>query len=99
MLSAPVQPIHWNYNNASGVGRKYRVQRPTKVVPPPLPGEGTEGGTPPVQLGVTGERCKLPHRGLGRSPRNQRFLHRKPPKNYAKTVTRLVCFDTLPLRM
>ena len=44
MLSAPVQPIHWNYNNASGIGRKYRVQRPTKVVPPASPWEGTEGG-------------------------------------------------------
>ena len=45
MLSAPVQPIHWNYNNASGVGRKYRVQRLTKVVPPP-PRGGYGGGHP-----------------------------------------------------
>ena len=32
-------------------------------------GEGTGGGTPPAQLGGLGERCKLPHRGLGWSPR------------------------------
>ena len=45
VLSAPVQPIRWNYNNASGVGRKYRVQRPTKVVSP-LPRGGYGGGHP-----------------------------------------------------
>ena len=28
-----------------------------------------EGATPPAQLGGMGERCKLPHRGLGRSKR------------------------------
>ena len=32
-------------------------------------GEGARGGTPPAQLGDLGERCKLPHRGLGWSPR------------------------------
>ena len=32
------------------------------------PGRVLEGGTPPAQLGGMGERCKLPHRGLGRSP-------------------------------
>ena len=45
------------------------------------PGRVREGGTPPVQLGGMGERCELPHRGLGRSPRSQRFLRKKtPPK-------------------
>ena len=38
------------------------------------PGRVREGGTPPAQLGGLGERCKLPQRGLGRSPRRQRFL-------------------------
>ena len=38
------------------------------------PGRGQEGGTPPTQLGGVGERCKLPHRGLGQSPRSQRVL-------------------------
>ena len=41
------------------------------------PGEGAGGGTPPAQLGGMGERCKLPHRGLGRSPRSQRVLRCK----------------------
>ena len=56
-----------------GVGRSSRRGRPGE-------GAGGEGGTPPAQLGGLGERCKLPHRGLGRSPRSQRFLRRKPPK-------------------
>ena len=44
------------------------------------PGRVREGGTPPAQLrgmeggGGGGGRWKLPHRGLGRSPRSQRFL-------------------------
>ena len=46
MLSAPVQPIHWNYNNASGVGRKYRVQRPRKVVPRDAEGQSGLPGRP-----------------------------------------------------
>ena len=29
------------------------------------PGRVREGGTPPAQLGGMGERCELPHRGLG----------------------------------
>ena len=37
-------------------------------------GEGAVGVTPPTQPGGLGERCKLPQRGLGRSPRSQRFL-------------------------
>ena len=43
---------------------------------PHRPGEGAgaEGGTPPDQPGGAGERCKLPHRGLGRSPRSHRVL-------------------------
>ena len=45
------------------------------------PGRVREGGTPPAQPGGMGERCELPHRGLGRSPRSQRFLRKKtPPK-------------------
>ena len=44
------------------------------------------GGTPPAQLGGVGERCKLPHRGLGLRPRSQRFLLRKPPQKYVKNV-------------
>ena len=49
------------------------------------PGRLREGGTPPAQLGGMGERCELPHRGLGRSPRSQRFLRLKNSKNYTKT--------------
>ena len=49
------------------------------------PGRVREGGTPPAQLGGMGERCELPHRGLGRSPRSQRFLLLKNSKNYTKT--------------
>ena len=49
------------------------------------PGRVREGGTPPAQLGGMGERCELPHRGLGRSPRSQRFLRLKHSKNYTKT--------------
>ena len=41
-------------------------------------------GTPPAQLGGMGERCKLPHRGLGLRPRSQRFLRRNPPKSTLK---------------
>ena len=53
-----------------------------EVVGGAAPGRVREGGTPPAQLGGVGERCKLPHRGLGRSPRSQRFLRRKPPQKY-----------------
>ena len=53
------------------------------------PGRVREGGTPPAQLGGVGERCKLPHQGLGRSPRSQRFLRRKPPKKYVKTALKM----------
>ena len=50
------------------------------------PGRVREGGTPPAQLGGMGERCELPHRGLGwRSPRSQRILRLKNSKNYTKT--------------
>ena len=48
-----------------------------KVVDGAAPGRVREEGT---QLGGVGERCKLPHRGLWRSPRSQRFLRRNPPK-------------------
>ena len=44
------------------------------------PGRVREGGTPPAQLGGMGEHCKLPHWGLGRSPRSQHFLHYKTPR-------------------
>ena len=49
------------------------------------PGRVREGGTPPAQLGGMGERCELPHRGLGLRPRSQRFLRLKNSKNYTKT--------------
>ena len=49
------------------------------------PGRVREGSTLPAQLGGMGERCELPHRGLGRSPRSQRFLRLKNSKNYTKT--------------
>ena len=49
------------------------------------PGRVREGGTPPAQLGGMGERCELPHRGLGLRPRSQRFLRMKNSKNYTKT--------------
>ena len=35
-------------------------------------------------LGGMRERCKRPHRGLGQSPRSQRFLHSKTPKTTQK---------------
>ena len=54
-----------------------------EVVGGAAPGRVREGGTPPAQLGGVGERCKLPHRGLGLRPRSQRFL---PPKKYVKTA-------------
>ena len=38
------------------------------------PGRVQEGGTPSAQLGGKGERRKLPHQGLGRSPRSQHFF-------------------------
>ena len=38
------------------------------------------------QLGGMGERCKLPHRGLGKSPRSQRFLRFKTFQNYVKII-------------
>ena len=47
-------------------------------------GEGAGGGTPPAQLGGLGERCKLPQRGLGRSPRSQRFFFISCSKHYIK---------------
>ena len=48
-----------------------------------------EGGTPLAQLGGMGERCKLPHWGLGRSPRSQRFLRsKKLRKRYKKATAR-----------
>ena len=55
-----------------------------EVVGGDAPGRMREGGTPPAQLGGMGERCMLPHRGLGRSPRSQRFLRRNPPKSTLK---------------
>ena len=63
-----------------GVGRSSRRAAPGRV---------REGGTPPAQLGGVGERCKLPHRGLGLRPRSQRFLRRKPPKKYVKTAPKM----------
>ena len=50
------------------------------------PGRVREGGTPPAQLGGMGERCELPHRGLGLRPRSQRFLRLKHSKNYTKNA-------------
>ena len=57
----------------------YRLGR---VVGGAAPRRVREGGTPPAQLGemgerCMGERCKLPHRGLGRSPRSFAFRHKK----------------------
>ena len=57
-----------------GVGRvKNSVRLGGGATTPIVPGRVREGGTPPAQQGGVGERCKLPHRGLGRSPRSQRF--------------------------
>ena len=53
------------------------------------PGRVREGGTPPAQPGGVGERCKLPHRGLGRSPRSQRFLRCKTLQNYARSAIKI----------
>ena len=41
-------------------------------------------GTPPSQLGGLGERCKLPQRGLGRSPSRQRFFIISCSNHYIK---------------
>ena len=60
-----------------------------EVVGGASPGRVREGGTPPAQLGNVGERCKLPHQGLGLRPRSQRFLRRKPPKKYVKTALKM----------
>ena len=40
-----------------------------------------------------GERCELPHRGQGRSPRRQRFLHWKTLQNNAKTTMKRICHN------
>ena len=64
-----------------------------EVVGGAAPGRVREGGTPPAQLGGVGECCKLPHRGLGRSPRSQRFLRRKPPPKVRKNCTKNVITD------
>ena len=53
-----------------------------------VPGRVREGGTPPAQLGGMGERCELPHRGLGRSPRSQRFLRLKKLLKLHKNAAR-----------
>ena len=52
------------------------------------PGRVREGGTPLAQVGGIGERCKLPYRGLGWSPRSQRFLHSKTPETTQKKKAR-----------
>ena len=52
-------------------------------------GEGAGGGTPPTQLGGLGERCKLLQRGLGRSPRRQRFFIISCSKHYIKLRAKL----------
>ena len=52
----------------------YRLGR---VVGGATPGRVQEGGTPPAQLGGMGERCKIPHRGLGFRPRSFAFRHKK----------------------
>ena len=44
------------------------------------------GETPNTQLGGMGERCELPHRGLGQSPRSQRLLRFKTFQNYVKIM-------------
>ena len=46
-----------------------------RVVGGATPGRVRGGGTPPAQLGGMGERCMLPHGGLGRSPRSFAFRH------------------------
>ena len=60
--SCPTNTLHWNYNNASGVGRKYRVQRPTKVVPPPPRSARGYGGAlqaPPSGSGAEPQKPTL----------------------------------------
>ena len=44
-----------------------------------------EGGTPPAQQGGMGERCTLPHRSLGRSPKANAFCVQKTPKTIQKS--------------
>ena len=64
---------HWLRKEIiAGVGGALYGGDPGRVLPPP------------TQLGGIGERCKLLHQGLGRSPRIQPFLHLKNSKNYAK---------------
>ena len=51
-------------------------------IPSPLLPPFSSHHSPPVQqLGVLGERCKLPQRGLGRSPSQQRILEHSRAKN------------------
>ena len=77
-------------------GRRRRTKSGPVVLPSnggraggAAPGRVREGGTPPAQLGGMGERCKLPHRGLGLRPRSQRFLRCKTLQNYAKSAIKI----------
>ena len=73
-------------------GRRHRTKSGPVVFPSNggrAPGRVREGGTLPAQLGGMGERCKLPHRGLGLRPRSQRFLRCKNLQNYTKSAIKI----------
>ena len=49
----------------------------------------------PKQLGGLGERCKLPERGLGRSPSRQRFLVHFRPEWCHLVFRKFICIDVI----
>ena len=53
-----------------------------------------EGGNPSTQIGRMGERCKLPHRGLGQSPKANAFCVVLPSKIYAKSAIKYSTYRT-----
>ena len=61
-----------NFERGGGGGVTFRGAAPGRV---------REGGTPPTQLGGMGERCKLPHGGLGEA---NAFCVVKPSKTTQK---------------
>ena len=62
--------------------RALRATRLIFYIPSSLLPPFSSPHSPPVQqLGVLGERCKLPQRGLGRSPSRQRILEHSRAKN------------------
>ena len=68
--------LQWRRKGIKSAAAKVKWRSP--------PGRVWERGATSAQPGGMGERCKLPHGGLGRSPRSQRFLRRKTPPKMQK---------------